>query len=359
MLNREINFDRFVRGLIVLAVLGLAVCLINYLSSVLLPFVVAWVLAYLLFPIVSFFEKKCHLRFRVLCIILTLSLVCGIVYGLFLLATPSILGEWEHLKHVASSYIEGRRQALGLTTEAQQYIKEYADKFDVRNFLAKDDVQETIKSAIPKMWGVVSSTAGIIMNVLASLFALIYLFLLLLDYEKYAEGWIKFIPEKRQPFARQLMSDIERGMSGYFRGQALVALSNCVMFSLGFWIIGLPLPVLMGVGIGIISFVPYIQVAGFIPAFFLALLKSADTGESFWVLMGLVVVVYCVIQVIQDMFVTPRIMGHIMGLPAAIVLLSLTVWGYMLGIIGLIIALPVTTLIISYYKRYIVKKSAE
>lgn len=359
MLNKEINFDRFVRGLIVIIVLGLAVCLINYLSSVLLPFVVAWVMAYLLYPIVRFLENKCHLRFRALCVIITILLVLGIIYILCWAAVPSIQAEWLHLKQVAMSYIEGRKQVLGLTPEVQQYIKEYAGKFDVESFLSKDDVQDTIKAAIPKMWGVVSSTAGIVVNIVSSLFALIYLFLLLIDYEKYAEGWIKFIPSGRQRFARQLMGDIERGMSGYFRGQALVALSNCVMFSIGFWIIGLPLPLLMGIGIGIISFVPYIQLVGFIPAFFLALLKSADTGESFWVLMGLVVVVYAVIQVIQDMFVTPRIMGQIMGLPAAIVLLALTVWGYMLGIIGLIIALPVTTLIISYYKQYIVKKTDE
>ena len=359
MLNQEINFDRFVRGLIVLVVLGVGVCLINYLSSVLLPFVVAWVLAYLLYPVVTFFEKKCHLRFRALCVILAILLVCGVACGLCWAAVPSIQGEWHHLKQVAMSYIEGRRQVPGLAKEVQQFIQEYANKFDVESFLSQDDVQETIKAAIPKMWGVVSSTASMLINVVSSLFALIYLFLLLLDYEKYAEGWIKFVPASRQAFARQLVGDIERGMSGYFRGQALVALSNCVMFSVGFWLIGFPLPLLMGVGIGLISFVPYIQLVGFIPAFFLALLKSADTGESFWMLMFLVVVVYAVIQVIQDMFVTPRIMGHIMGLPAAIVLLALTVWGYMAGIIGLIIALPVTTLIISYYKLYVVKKTAE
>lgn len=358
-MSHPIDFDRFVRGLIVLAVIALAVWLIGYLSSVLLPFVIAWVMAYLLYPVVVFFEKKCRLRFRALCVILTILLVCGIVVGLCWAAVPSIQGEWHHLKQVAMSYIEGRRQVSGLTAEVQQRIKEYADEFDVEAFLAQDDVQQTIKDALPKMWGVVAGTAGVVISIVSSLFALIYLFLLLLDYEKYAEGWIRFVPTARQPFARQLVGDIERGMSGYFRGQALVALSNCVMFTLGFWIIGFPLPLLMGVGIGIISFVPYVQLVGFIPAFFLALLKSADTGESFWMLMFLVVVVYAVVQIIQDMFVTPRIMGHIMGLPAAIVLLALTVWGYMLGIIGLIIALPATTLIISYYKRYVVKKTGE
>lgn len=111
-------------------------------------------------------------------------------------------------------------------------------------------------------------------------------------------------------------------MSGYFRGQGLVALSNCLMFTLGFWIVGFPLPVLMGVFIGLVSFVPYLQLIGYVPAVALALIKSADTGQSFWVLIGLVTLVYIVIQVIQDTFVTPRIMGHIMGLPSAIVLLA-------------------------------------
>ena len=100
---------------------------------------------------------------------------------------------------------------------------------------------------------------------------------------------------------------------------------------------------------------PYLQVAGILPATILALLKAAETGENFWWLIGGVILVYLVVQIIQDAVVTPKIMGKIMGLPPAIILLSLSVWGYMLGIVGLIIALPVTTLLLSYYRRYIVK----
>ena len=143
-------------------------------------------------------------------------------------------------------------------------------------------------------------------------------------------------------------------MNGYFRGQALVALSNCVMFSVGFVIIGFPMPIALGCFIGLISFVPYLQVVGIVPALILALLRSADTGQNFWLLIGGVALVYIVVQVLQDTIVTPHVMGKIMGLSPAIILLSLTVWGYMLGIIGLIIALPLTTLAISYYHRYII-----
>ena len=154
--------------------------------------------------------------------------------------------------------------------------------------------------------------------------------------------------------AQMLMSDISHGMSGYFRGQALVALSNCVMFSVGFLIIGFPMPIALGLFIGLISFVPYVQVVGILPATILALLRAADTGQNFWLLIGGVILVYIVVQILQDTVVTPLVMGNITGLSPAIILLSLTVWGYMLGIIGLIIALPLTTLMISYYKRFII-----
>lgn len=358
-MKREIDFDLFVRGLIGVIIFGLIVGVINWLSSVLLPFVVAWVLAYLLYPIVGFFQYRCRLRNRTLSVLLTLLLVIGVIVTLICMAMPSINSEWQHLKEIAVSYMEGRRQATGLTAEVQHFLVQHAERWRIEQFLHNDEVIESIKATLPKVWSMLWSTAGVIINIVSSLFALIYMFLLLIDYEIYSEGWVNMIPVRHRSFASQLMTDIEHNMSSYFRGQALVALSNCIMFSAGFWIIGLPLPFLMGVGIGLISFIPYIQLVGFIPAFLLALLKSADTGESFWVLMGCVVLVYGIIQVIQDTLVTPRIMQHIMGLPSAIVLLALTVWGYMLGILGLIIALPATTLFVSYYRRYILNRNSK
>ena len=119
------------------------------------------------------------------------------------------------------------------------------------------------------------------------------------------------------------------------------------------------MPIALGLFIGLISFVPYVQLVGILPAAILALLRAADTGQNFWLLIGGVILVYIVVQILQDSVVTPLVMGNITGLPPAIILLSLTVWGYMLGIIGLIIALPMTTLMISYYKRYVLREEAE
>ena len=259
---------------------------------------------------------------------------------------------------MALEYIQQGADSKAIPEQVQHFLRHHTNEYKIEEILQQKDVVATIKNAVPKVWNVLWSTAGLLINIIASLIALLYLLFILTDYEKYANGWITFVPRSRRKFALLLVSDIEHGMAGYFRGQALVALSNCVMFSIGFVLIDFPMPVGLGCLIGVISFVPYLQVVGFVPAALLALLKSAETGQNFLWLLTLVLIVYLVVQILQDTIFTPRIMGKIMGLPPAIILLSLSVWGYALGIIGLIIALPVTTLAISYYKRYVVGEAS-
>jgi len=355
MIRGEINFDRFVRGALALAVLVVAFFLLSYLSPVLLPFFVAWVAAYMLYPIVRFLQYKCHLRNRILCIFLTLMLVGGVIAAVSYVMVPPFVEEMGHVKEVAARYIgKTARYQDSLPQSVETFIRKNISPEQIEKLLKEKNVQAAIQNIVPKAWNFIWSTAGWVINMIASLIGLLYFFFLLKDYELYSEGWLRYVPQRHRSIVSQIVGDIETGMNGYFRGQALVALSNCVMFSLGFWIIGFPLPIALGCFIGLISFVPYLQVVGIIPAIILALLRAADTGQNFWLLIGGVLLVYIVVQILQDSIVTPYVMGNITGLSPAVILLSLSVWGYMLGIIGLIIALPVTTLMISYYRRYVV-----
>ena len=86
----------------------------------------------------------------------------------------------------------------------------------------------------------------------------------------------------------------------------------------------------------------------------MGVLQAAETGRSIWLIFALIGIVFVVVQLIQDMFLTPKIMGDVTGLHPAIILLALSIWGSLLGIVGMIIALPLTTLMISYYKRFII-----
>ncbi len=354
MFGKEINFDRFVRGLIFMTVLVAGYFLVCYLSPVLVPFVVAWAFAYILYPVVNFFQYKCRLHFRMLSILVTLVIVIGIISTLLYLAIPVMLEELLHLKDVAIAYVSGGTGADSLPEVVQKFIRENSDKLRIERLLNEKDLMSGLKETLPRVWNMLLSTANVLISIVSSLIALLYLVFMLNDYDRVKKGWIRFVPKSKRSMAKKIVSDIDNGMSGYFRGQALVALANCVLFSVGFMIIGFPMPVGLGVFIGLISFIPYVQLLGFFPATVLAILCSVDTGRNFWMLMLGVIAVYCIVQVLQDSIITPHIMGKILGLRPAVVLLSLTVWGYLLGIIGLIIALPLTQILISYYRHYVV-----
>ncbi len=359
MIRNEITFDRFVRGGLTVAGFVVVILLLRYLSGVLIPFFIACLVAYMLHPLVVFLQEKCQLRSRLLSVLLTLVLVGGTVGGLIYLSIPSFMEECAHLKTVALRYIERGGDNATVPQALRRLFDDSVSYLQLDRLLREGDVMSAVKTALPKVWEFLWSAANVVINLIASLIALLYLFFLLMDYDKLRKKWLYLVPRHRRRFAATLMSDIEVGMNGYFRGQMLIALSNCVMFSVGFLLIGFPAPIGLGVFIGLISFVPYLQVLGMLPAIVLALLRAIETGDNFWWLIGGVVLVYIVVQIIQDVLVTPHVMGKIMHLSPVVILLSLSVWGYMLGVIGLIIALPVTTLMLSYYRRYVIDQPQE
>lgn len=353
ILRDPFTFDRVVRGLIFITVIVVLVMAFRYLSPVLVPFLLAWALAWLLAPMVDFIDHKMHFPGRMISIIATLVAVTIVVGGVLTLTIPIFVEGFVQLKEGILDFITGKT-SVDLPSWLQRYIDDYVGNLKLDKLLKQQNLVGALKSTVPQMWKMVLSTYNIFVGLASSLFAVLYFIFILKDYSKFSTEWVEYIPESKRPFFQRLAHDIGHGMRGYFRGQGLVALSNCVMFTLGFWLMGLKMWLGMGIFVGCISFVPYIQVVGFIPAAILALLEMAEGGRPFWLVMLLVVVVYIVVQIIQDAVVTPRIMGKIMGLSPAIILLALTVWGYMGGIVGLIVALPLTTILIAYYKEYII-----
>lgn len=356
-LKPVIDFDRFVRGLLFLAVITILVLGLRWLSPVLIPFFAAWAIAWILAPVVNFFQNTCRLRSRVLSVLITLALLIGLACAVAWLIIPPLIDGVTQIKEALLSYLaSGHIRNVHLPEWLDHLMQQWLDQEKIQSMLRSDNLMKTIRETLPHVWNMLVSTANLVMSLVGAAFGALYLFFLLLDYDYYTTAWINWLPRTQRNFFRRLSEDLGNNMRGYFRGQALVALSNCVMFTLGFWVIGLPMPLGMGLFVGLISFIPYVQVVGFAPAAVLALMEMSDTGRSFWGLMALVLLVYIVVQVLQDTVFTPRIMGKIMGLSSAMVLLSLSIWSYMAGIIGLIIALPLTTIIFAYYKRYILKE---
>ena len=262
-----------------------------------------------------------------------------------------MIEQFERLGPLVIKYLNQQSPSGDFSAMIQEWLNEHRER--VLEFLSSRDFIETAKTTVPQLFSVVGRTASIAISVFASFITLLYTFFILLDYEYLSTNWVKIFPKKTRPFWLDLMKDVENALNNYIRGQGQVAFWMGVMFACWFWIIGLPMPIGMGILIGIMDMVPYLHTFAIIPTAFLALLKAADTGQNFWVIFGLAMLGFVIVQVITDMFTTPKIMGSAMGLNPAVLLLSLSVWGSLLGFIGLIIALPLTTIIIAYYKRYV------
>ena len=178
----------------------------------------------------------------------------------------------------------------------------------------------------------------------------------MLDYERLMLSFRQLVPYRHRKSTFRIFDDIKNSMNRYFRGQFLIAMTVGVLFSIGFLIIGLPMGVVLGLFIGILNMVPYLQVISLPICALLCLVAVAAGGVDFWVIFWESMAVYVIVQSIQDLILTPKIMGKAMGLNPAIILLSLSVWGCLLGFVGLIIALPLTTLLLSYYDTYIIRR---
>jgi predicted PurR-regulated permease PerM len=353
MFENKITFDSFIRFIFGLSLVTGILVLVNYLSGVLLPFFIACLIAYLIYPLVKFFQYRLRIRSRALSILCALLSLTVAGTALFYLLIPPMLAEFSKVKDLLYLYFTNGADAATVPESLSEFIQKNMDVHTLNEVLNYENVSKIFNELAPRFWNLLSGSINILFSIFASFIILLYIVFILLDYEAISNGWSRMIPVKYRTFAENLLTDVEMGMNKYFRGQALVAFCVGVLFCIGFLIIDFPLAIGLGIFIGILNLVPYLQIVAIAPTILLAILKAADTGENFWIILLSAVAVFVIVQIIQDGFIVPKIMGKITGLNPAIILLSLSVWGSLMGFVGLIIALPLTTLIISYYERFI------
>lgn len=350
------TFDKVVRIVIGLAVLTLLFLLVRRLGSVLTPFFIGWLLAYLLHPIVSFFQYKLKLKSRVISIFLTLILFFGSIVGVILLLIPTIAGETKNMSVLLQNFTANFTFDSFLPIAWQHALVNYISDIDLLELIRNPGTVDVVKKVAPQLWSILGNSMSFIISTIALIIVLLYLIFILKDYEKINNGWPSIIPPKYREIVMEIVGDIEANMNRYFRGQALIALIVGILFTIGFVIIDLPMAILFGMFVGLLNLVPYLQTVAIIPGFFLILLKAAEPGGSMGEAVLGVAIVFVIVQGFQDMVLVPKIMGKVTGMQPAVILLSLSIWGALMGIIGMIIALPMTTLILSYYSRWVIRE---
>ena len=357
--DRPFTFDRVIRLSISVLLIGTGIYMIYILRSVLLPFLVAWLIAYLLNPIVRFIQDRLKLKKRFVAVLITFALLIGLLTLLFVSITPLVENEVYQINNLIATYDLQSFTVNGIPLSVHDFIAKNIDFDSIRNVLSKESASETIRYLIPTLENIVSNSISFIFGFTVVFIIILYLIFILLDYDKINKLWMDLIPHRHRAFVSRVTVDVERSMNTYFRHQALICVIVAILFATGFQIIGLPLAIILGILIGFLHMIPYMHIISIVPATLLCWLKVSQTGESFWVLIGLVFLIYLVVQCVIDLILVPRIMGKAMGLNPAIILLSLSIWGSLMGIAGMIIAIPLTTLLLSYYQQFIDSEEKE
>ncbi|MCB0565152.1 MAG: AI-2E family transporter [Phaeodactylibacter sp.] len=349
------TLDRIINILLYLGGIVLFLWLLNYLSPYIASFFLALFFAYLLEPLVRFFRIRLRVKKRWLAVLLSFLTIIGVLTLVGFIVVPSVNSEVGKLREILGGDLALQYQEV-VPSEVRRQIDAILNSEEVAKLLSEENITTYGSTILSYLWSVISGAAGMLLGLFSIVTFLLYLAFIMLFYNDFSDNWEDAIPPAYRKPAVMLINDVEEGMQVYFRGQAQVVLWVCILFSVGFKLIGLPLGILLGIFVGLLNFVPYLQTLGLIPAVLLAGIKSLETGQDFWAAAGLVLLVFLLVQAIQEIVLVPRILGGATGLNPAVILLALSVWGGLFGIIGMIIALPMTSLLINYYKRFVLKR---
>ena len=354
--RRPYTFDRVVRILFTVCTLVAVIFFLDSLKGVLLPFLVACLIAYMLEPIVTWNMKWTHSKNRFLPVMLTLLEACvalAVFCGIFV---PYLISETTEMTKMIRDYATKQIQIPYVSSKIHEFLRDYLDPNEISKLLSRDEWKSLLKSTLSSSWSFLSSGLAFLLGLLSWLIVILYVIFIMLDYERIMLSFRQLVPMRHRERTYQVASDIKNAMNRYFRGQFVIAFLVGILFAIGFLIIGLPMGVILGLFIGMLNMVPYLQLISLPITAVLCIVCTASTGVDFWVIFWESMAVYIIVQCIQDLYLTPKIMGKAMGLNPAIILLSLSVWGSLLGFMGLIIALPLTTLLLSYYNQYVVNQ---
>jgi len=341
-------------GILALLLWGLGQ-LLNALSSVVLPLAVAGILAYLLDPMVDFIEKRNIPRVRAILLVFFLALMLVLI----LLATvvPQLVVETNQLVSKIPEHAEKLRTYFSERLADSPWGAKAKGIWDAQ---LGPVVQDWVTSALP------TTSAWLLTQVAraASWFGLIvgfalvpvFTFYFLLEKQGIQGKWTDYLPVRESKLKEEMifvLNAINDSLIVFFRGQVLVALCSGSMLTIGFFLMGLPYALLLGVMAGLLGVVPYLGVAiSIVPSVAIAAVHFGD-----WLHPVLVLVIFAVVQAIEGLFTSPKIIGDRVGLhPLAIIISVLVGTTLMGGILGGVLAIPLTAALRALMFRYVWRK---
>ena len=343
-------------ALLVMTVWGLGLVLTR-LSSVLLPLAIAGIAAYLLDPLVDFLEGKRIPRFRAIWLVFFVAAMLVLVA--LAAVVPMLVVETGGLIRNLPGYVQTLQTNLS-DWLAHSHLGAKARQVWDAQFA--QGAQAWLTKALPEVstWTLtkmsrVASWAGL----LAGLALVpVYAFYFLLEKRGIERNWTDYLPVGESPWKTELvfvLRSINDCLIVFFRGQVLVALCDGILLTIGFMLMGLDYAFLLGMVAGVLSIVPYLGImVSLVPTLALAAVQYGD-----WWHPALVLAVFAVVQALEGLFIAPKIIGDRVGLhPLTVIIAVMTGTTLLGGILGGVLAIPLTAALRTLMFRYVWKRRA-
>lgn len=296
------------------------------LGKVLLPFLLSFLFAYLLYPIVLYLMKRNIRRIWAICIIYVIGICLTLVF--FIQMIPNMTTQMSELIEYIPKLTSTYRDYVNLLFERTHRLPTF--------------VHEQMNEALTKMEGEILKVSEKAMDHLLTSFDQLFIFFLipvivfylLNDYPEMKAWGKKIIPHQYHSFSKRLLRDLDQSLGQYIRGMVIICLFVGMIATISFMLIGLPYSILLGVVIGLTNVIPYFgPILGALPAVFIAFTISIQ--KVFFVL-GIVLV----LQFLEGNILSPIIVGKSLKIHPLLIIFLLFLGGELWGIIGMMIIVP-------------------
>lgn len=333
-MNSQVNNQWYI-----MAVVILTAYLVYLLSPILTPFAVGALLAYLFDPLADKLEKwKLN---RTLSVTLVFFVISLIVFGIALILIPALEKQISSFIRNLPNYLEWLRNNVSPWLQTRFGIQ--TDIFDMgeltqlmkSNWESAGGIAQSVLSSITK--------SGLVIVSLFMNFLLIPVvtFYLLRDWDIITARVNELIPRPYHRTVTSIAKDADSVLSSFLRGQLSVMLALGAIYTIGLWVVGIELSLLIGMGAGMISFVPYLgTIVGMIAGVIAALMQFGDVNHLMYVL-----IVFGIGQVLEGFVLTPWLVGDRIGLHPVAVIFSVLAGGQLFGFVGVLLGLPLAAVI--------------
>jgi predicted PurR-regulated permease PerM len=392
-----------VLGALLIGLIYLVTKVIAFLQPILIPFAVAGVLAYLLEPMVAWLEQRKMSRQRaVLIVFAAFTLLIG---GLVAWVGPQLTDQTAAVVKRVPGYAQKARAAISqfatdieaktgftllpqvIEPEGEEGAEEPVadleleplqpqegvegtdnDAFsdlDLQAFLSGEWVKTTFPTLATNTFNVIKSSVGGFLGVFGFVIGFIivplYLYYFLIESAHIKEKWSDYLPIRASEFKDEVVEcliEINDYLIAFFRGQLFVSVINGISTGIGLMVLGLDFGLLIGLMMCVLGLIPYLgNILCWVPAVIIAAVQGGSgwiPAEPWWVMPVAVSGVFVVVQQIDGFFITPRVVGEAVGLHPMTVIASMLVWGLLLGgLLGAILAVPLTASVKVLFQRYI------